>query len=642
MLSLLNIEMQDDAGNIILCVAVDGCNNGDSFCTCHMDIPASSAAIYRMQIKRDGYPTSDIGDVPTVMQILYVEVTSYLSVSKLHNRTLYKVTEVFRSPIAKLLYLNTSQPQFIQIYTPDNNAADKARAYLYKVSTVQDGGATYVISGATELLASAFTVSYNATTGYENYTSIAPLAAGYYVLNVFYEPAAGGEGEGEGGDPVPSVYNFVRLRYDSDEYPCPYSVDYNDFYEAFQPCASNSTPAITNTITNITCPDRFYFHFGECLPVSERCAAYNFYTDGLCTSCKDPNDTLLNGSCIPPTLNCQPRQYPGNRTCLNVSVLCAAFDPATGACLTCVPDYQVLNNSGVCTLVPVVCNSRQYEQNRTCVDIPSLCTIFNSVTRRCEKCQQGYWPSLDLGLCQKAVCPPRQYPTEYFFCRDVSDLCATFDELTGDCLTCKDPDYTVRNGTCLQAQPLAGCQERQRQGFGPCTGASENCAQYSLVTGDCLQCLTGWFFDWTGRCTLGQAVCGAGEVSIQGHCMQLPSNCADYSRTTGLCVLCNSNYKNSNGQCLKVVTCPSGQYLSDQGQCANVVAGCAFYNPTSGVCLRCADGTLAVGGLCCSAGFYSYGGSCVDATTYLSLTSSGAGSSGPTCISWHPTLRVCL
>lgn len=133
----------------------------------------------------------------------------------------------------------------------------------------------------------------------------------------------------------------------------------------------------------------------------------------------------------------------------------------------------------------------------------------------------------------------------------MSPLCATYDPLTGDCLSCKNKDEIVVSGACLQVtSPLAGCKAREQLGYGPCLEADKNCESYNIQTGNCEKCISGWNLDYTGRCTLQDAVCQAGEVSIQGICMQKPQNCARVD-SNGLCFVCNTGeYRIINGQCV--------------------------------------------------------------------------------------------
>ena len=87
------------------------------------------------------------------------------------------------------------------------------------------------------------------------------------------------------------------------------------------------------------------------------------------------------------------------------------------------------------------------------------------------------------------------------WCVRVSPLCDKYDSLSGDCLSCKDQGYTVDNGVCKQfTLPLAGCQERQRLGYGPCVGAEIYCKLFNLVSLNCVECLPGFFMNFQGVC----------------------------------------------------------------------------------------------------------------------------------------------
>lgn len=86
-------------------------------------------------------------------------------------------------------------------------------------------------------------------------------------------------------------------------------------------------------------------------------------------------------------------------------------------------------------------------------------------------------------------------------------------------MSCKNTGYTVRNGACLQASsPLAGCQEREELGFGPCVDADLFCSIFDLVSGDCIQCLDGYYIDYTGHCVLTKK-CGTNQWTVNGECL---------------------------------------------------------------------------------------------------------------------------
>ena len=214
--------------------------------------------------------------------------------------------------------------------------------------------------------------------------------------------------------------------------------------------------------------------------------------------------------------------------------------------------------------------------------------------------------------------------------------------ITGDCLNCSNPDATVVNGKCRHVvNPLAGCQERQRLGYGPCENPLLNCQLYDLTTRNCYMCVSGYFPDYKGECTLKNAVCQADEVSIQGHCVQMPPHCSKVDGA-GLCTSCNDGYTNIFGLCVVVKTCVGNQYLSASGVCVNVPANCKSWNPSSGVCLTCNDGKPAVNGVCCSSGQNAFRGQCISATAWRDLKLAADTATVPTCVAFHPTTNHCL
>ena len=300
-----------------------------------------------------------------------------------------------------------------------------------------------------------------------------------------------------------------------------------------------------------------------------------------------------------------------NNLCVDVSVLCSNFDSTTGLCTSCINGFD-LQSDGSCTPIVLNCPSTQYIQNGVCVDIPANCASFDQTLLRCSICNRGYWPS-NLFVCQKTICSQRKVPSAFgAFCVDVSPLCGEYDDLTGDCLTCRLEDHTVVNGDCRGvSSPLAGCEERERLGFGECVNAQVNCERYNLQTGNCETCLSSWFKDYTGRCTLSNTSCQADEVIVQGICMQRPPNCLTLN-SFGMCSQCVSDYVLQDGQCFFRRLCANNQYQTSTGVCVDIVFGCSFYNPTTGVCLQCSDGREAINGLCCPIGQHAYQRNCID------------------------------
>ena len=460
--------------------------------------------------------------------------------------------------------------------------------------------------------------------------------------------------------------NPVIIRYDSDSYACPFDASYPDTYANMQPCNQavanqQGFPCVNYDTVNLqcltcftgydlvngscvyndTCPDRFHFAFGTCLPVSDLCDTYDAFT-GYCLTCKNNASTIDGfGVCKEIPVVCADRQYIVNNTCQNVSALCATWSNDTGLCTSCISGYTLLTN-GTCTPTVIVCADNQCLVGTTCKDIPKECVSFDKVAQRCLTCIRGWWPS-SLGVCQQIICPPAEVPSTYgFFCIKVSPLCQTWDNITGDCITCNNKDATVIKGKCrLVTNPLAGCQERARLGYGPCANALLNCQLYDLITKNCYECVKGYFFDYKGECTLKNRVCEVDEVSVLGYCHQLPPNC-DKVDNRGLCSSCKTNYKNVFGLCIKVETCPSNQYMSSSGVCVDVTPGCAAFNPTTGVCLTCSDGTPATNGLCCASGQNAFKGQCISSVSYRQIKEAADQAVVPTCVGYHPTMGHCI
>jgi hypothetical protein len=474
------------------------------------------------------------------------------------------------------------------------------------------------------------------------------LPSGFYVFDL---PYAG------------TKNNFIaRITFQTDAYACPYNSEYGDYYSNFQGCSSKTTSngapcasydSVTqicslcisgyslvngSCIANTTCPARQYFHFGQCLAVDANCGDFDAFT-GACLTCADPaNFDLADGSCVHKAVTCAGNQWQTNYTCFNASPACATFSPS-GACLTCVSNLYRLNPDGTCTLIVVVCPQGQYAVGLDCITVPVDCLNFDTVLGKCLACVQGYF--VQNGTCQRIVCPAGQVPSKYgIFCVNVSALCATFDALSGDCLSCANSNHAVRNGKCEQiGSPLAGCQERQALGFGPCVGADLNCQAFNLVTGDCDTCSSGFYLDYTGHCASSSS-CGFGQWSVNGECLNLPDNCLTVD-SIGLCTQCiSTDFRVEQGQCVYFKTCSGQQYLNTGGQCVSVSPDCASWNPSNGQCVTCkAAGTQPSSGVCCLSGQVYSGSQCVDAGA---LQGSYQSAAGPACLIRHPSLAVCL
>lgn len=142
--------------------------------------------------------------------------------------------------------------------------------------------------------------------------------------------------------------------------------------------------------------------------------------------------------------------------------------------------------------------------------------------------------------------------------------------MNGDCLSCKNPLYSLQDGQCLQViSPLAGCADREKLGFGLCANVTLNCRTFNLKTGNCDACESGFFIDYTGVCQ-PNAVCGPNQWSVNGACMTMPDYCLAVN-SLGFCTKCvSSEYRIVDGQCIYFKTCLPRQYLSASGACIYV------------------------------------------------------------------------
>jgi hypothetical protein len=292
--------------------------------------------------------------------------------------------------MTRLVYNKERQNLTFTLYPVNSTGAGNptlgsSKLFLWKVNNILDADSVYDISGQPELIknTSLFTLSYNSADKNVIYSSIAPMDPGYYVLYIILTTTGGKE-------------HFARITFTSDQYVCPFSPSFPDFYQNFQPCISNSTettqspgfPCLNfqnSSLTCIncfygyelvngscvysdTCPDRFYFHFGICYPVSNACLTYDPFT-GDCRTCVNNGSNILNGACILPTVVCGFRQVVINNTCVDVSLTCLDFDNITGLCITCINGFDIQSN-GSCTPTVINCLSTQYTHNGVCVDIP--------------------------------------------------------------------------------------------------------------------------------------------------------------------------------------------------------------------------------------------------------------------------------
>lgn len=167
--------------------------------------------------------------------------------------------------------------------------------------------------------------------------------------------------------------------------------------------------------------------------------------------------SLEDGTILyPDPIYCPPRAAVVDGKCAVVSDLCNTWDPTTALCVTCYTGYT--NTNGVCSVTPPnsppICPPRTVKLNGQCKQVSDLCNTWDAVTGACVTCYGGY--KISSGTCvvdNGWTAPPNtSCPFRYVYkngnCQAVSDLCNTWDQVSALCLTCYG-GYRLVDGKCI-------------------------------------------------------------------------------------------------------------------------------------------------------------------------------------------------
>lgn len=324
------------------------------------------------------------------------------------------------------------------------------------------------------------------------------------------------------------------------------------------------------------CSVKYYFGADNtCVQVNDYCRLWNIST-GACTDCYlgyvvANNSCVLNPVGLPLApevagnplchqwngsvcLSCATRSFfDANRICQLVNDHCWTFDPLNGVCLTCYKGYDLVDN--ICVYSP---------SNNAAVTDPG-CGIWNGAV--CLSCSQWFVFNA------KGVCIP------------VSGQCRTYDNATGNCLTCYR-GYDLENGSC---------------NFSPSNTAPVSDPGCSLWNGTvCLSCSKNWVFNSNGIC-----------VTVHDTCRTFDAS--------GVCTGCYLGYSVVNGSCTVSViglvpdagckiwdfttnscnTCSAWFFYNTTSKlCLPVSNLCHTFDPSNGWCLTCYNGYTLNSGVC--------------------------------------------
>lgn len=210
------------------------------------------------------------------------------------------------------------------------------------------------------------------------------------------------------------------------------------------------------------------------------------------------------GNCVPK--QCGPRQYLLDNQCLDVDVNCNDYNQYSGACLSCKGIY-ILSANGTCyapqysQLVTNGCQPRQYRVGNTCITVNSDCNLFDQYTGFCLSCiDPNKILDRSSGKCysNSQICADRYYLDPITkTCLEVSQFCNTYDAATGYCLSCTY-GLTLFRGGCMLLTPCGDNQYRNSEGT--CVNADPNCKGVDQLTGACLDCQSGYEMNAGGVC----------------------------------------------------------------------------------------------------------------------------------------------
>lgn len=265
-----------------------------------------------------------------------------------------------------------------------------------------------------------------------------------------------------------------------------------------------------------------------------------------------------------------------------------------GTCTRCVEGFTIDSATLTCSKITVVvqqdpycrtvsqngscieCYQQYYLLNGKCVQANPLCSTSNSSNGQCLSCWGGY--VLSGGNCvisndpncrvysnsACSECSNRYYVGSNGICVAVSTQCATYNNRTGECLTCYS-GYTISNGQCVVVRQNLNCK--------------------TFRDNVCIECSQTFYLDGsTGLC-----------IAQNPSCQSVDSN--------GRCTSCYKGYTLQNGGCFIprnsdpycdqpggniCLHCVDGYWIS-KGVCVPVTKNCLTYDQGSGDCLGCTN-----------------------------------------------------
>jgi hypothetical protein len=362
------------------------------------------------------------------------------------------------------------------------------------------------------------------------------------------------------------------------------------------------------------CQTGYYLAVRSCLPQGIlNCASYE-PNKNVCNGCKAGFGLWYN-QCVVMVLGCSVysddglsclsclnMHYFNTGTCPAVTVpACAVNAPDTNWCHTCLPEFQIYENTCVINSY-YVSNCVSYDASyQTCLQclIGFYLSSGKCVAVTIANCV-SYWQNTN--ICQ--ACAANYYlVNNYCVTAAVFNAgCLVYNTAQTACIICM-PTYYLSSGTCQQTA-ISNCQM---------VNLSSNLCQicvtgYTLVDNQCIAdgSLVTNCISYVAGGTACQ-YCDYGYYLSVGACSAVTvANCATFEFNTNNCQVCSSTYVLYNNFCVTqnidvncinydtatetCVLCTLGYYLSGLACILGTVPNCLAYLRTSNVCQTCQTG----------------------------------------------------
>eukprot|EP01016_Furgasonia_blochmanni_P023328 TRINITY_DN251_c0_g5_i1.p1 TRINITY_DN251_c0_g5~~TRINITY_DN251_c0_g5_i1.p1 ORF type:complete len:2505 (+),score=375.87 TRINITY_DN251_c0_g5_i1:195-7709(+) len=318
---------------------------------------------------------------------------------------------------------------------------------------------------------------------------------------------------------------------------------------------------------------------GSCISCASSCKGC-FGVPNNCTACQNPDNSLLNGTCV---LTCPPKYFrnPFAR-CEACSQNCEYCE--SPFCDKCASPF--VNDRGNCVSV---CLNGSVNYLGRCLSCPlgcSNCTVSTTGVLTCAVCESGW--TLASGACSPSCAAGQFYNKTTNSCAACDPSCATCNRNNLSCTSCPNSTYLLLGNICITACPNGFYANDVDQTCNNCSRGCETCTSKT----DCSACANGGFLL---------------NNSCYGYCPP-----GYFGNATKDCVPCTSPCKTCDTAADTCKSCDQPSLYLHQGQCIDTCPA-GFYN-ASGLCNKCSEGcnTCKTDSFCeaCDTGLKFFEGRC--------------------------------